>query len=170
MKRHKLFFPAFLICAVILSACKQEKKSTNVYVVWGSAIEEANGMYMTERAICYLPYLACEETLYRSKFSLRLDPAAVIEVTIHNATNTGKLPVGTFELSAMCEPGIVGLFFPPLPGTVADAMPFESAKIIIAKSDAGYDIEIEAVFVPQYGGGYLNGNFRGIMEEVGPVK
>jgi hypothetical protein len=170
MKRQKLFFHTVLICAVILSACKQEKKDTNVYLVWGSAIEEANGTYMTERGISYLPYLACEETLYRSKFSLRLDPAAVIEVTIHNSTNTGKLPVGTFDLSAMCEQGIVGLFFPPSPGMVADEMPFESGKVIIAKSGDGYDIDIEAAFVLQNGGGFLKGNFRGIMEEVTPVR
>lgn len=155
-----------LALTTIVSSCKKDDKDLNEIIIAGSEFVELNGTYVPESATYYEPAITdCSATppLYFSALYVTFTDQSTLYMTFYGENGTATIPTGTFGPGDSCEPGFI-TFFSPGAGTKTLGPQISAGTIKITKNGSKYDVDVDAEFNAEDGGGTIKGNFSGVPE------
>jgi len=149
---------------LIFEGCKKEEdKVLNKITIEGNTDTAINTDYIPESGYYNLPYQTnCNTTLYRSEIWINFTSGGAASLVFIQPSNTGALPLGTFNLSADCVAGFLAFFYLS-PSKTTAGICLSSGTITVAKSGDIYDVDVNLSIHSDCGGGTIKGNFNGTL-------
>jgi hypothetical protein len=163
MKKSSLILLSLVLFGtLIITGCKKEDaKDLNYLTIEGSSNTGYDGTYKPISCNYTGPFqTGCETTIYYNRVYITFDNGSLLAMTLYSSAEIAEIPVGSYDIAGECETGFSGYFV--LEAMVKSPGPYlNSGTLTVSKKGDIYNVDLNATFSEQDGGGTIKCNFSG---------